>query len=96
MPRRHELTDAAWATLAPLLPPDPKRGEQWRDHRTVINGILWKLDHGGAVARRAGAVRAVADAATRGCCAGSGTAPGRGSCATSSSTPTRWARWTGR
>ena len=46
MPRRHELTDASWAVLAPLLPPDPKRGEQWRDHRTVINGILWKLTTG--------------------------------------------------
>ena len=46
MPRRHELTDAAWAVLAPLLPPDPKRGEKWRDHRTVINGILWKLTTG--------------------------------------------------
>ena len=46
MPRRHELTDAAWAVLAPLLPPDPKRGERWRDHRTVINGILWKLTTG--------------------------------------------------
>ena len=46
MPRRHELTDAAWATLAPLLPPDPRRGEKWRDHRTVINGILWKLTTG--------------------------------------------------
>ena len=39
MPRRHELTDAAWARIAPLLPPDPRRGEKWRDHRTVINGI---------------------------------------------------------
>jgi transposase len=46
MPRRHELTDAAWAVIAPLLPPDPKRGEKWRDHRTVINGILWKLTTG--------------------------------------------------
>ena len=39
MPKRHELTDAAWAVLAPLLPADPTRGERWRDHRTVINGI---------------------------------------------------------
>jgi transposase len=46
MPRRHELTDAAWAMIAPLLPPDPRRGERWRDHRTVINGILWKLTTG--------------------------------------------------
>ena len=46
MPRRHELTDAAWATLAPLLPRDATRGERWRDHRTVVNGILWKLTTG--------------------------------------------------
>ena len=46
MPRRHELTDAAWARIAPLLPPDPRRGEKWRDHRTVIDGILWKLSTG--------------------------------------------------
>ena len=46
MPRRHELSDAAWGRIAPLLPGDPKRGERWRDHRTVINGILWKLSAG--------------------------------------------------
>jgi transposase len=46
LPRRHELTDAAWAQIAPLLPGDPRRGEPWRDHRTIINGILWKLSTG--------------------------------------------------
>ena len=46
MPRRHELTDAAWDRIAPLLPADARRGEKWRDHRTVINGILWKLTTG--------------------------------------------------
>jgi transposase len=46
MVRRHELTDAAWAALAPLLPQDPRRGQKWRDHRTVLNGILWKLATG--------------------------------------------------
>lgn len=45
--RRHELTDAAWAVIEPLLPPAPKRrGRPWRDHRTVINGILWVLAAG--------------------------------------------------
>ncbi len=43
---RGELTDTAWATLAPLLPDNGKRGQQWRDHRQVINGILWKLRTG--------------------------------------------------
>ena len=43
---RGELTDAAWAQIASLLPGNGKRGGQWREHRTVINGILWKLRTG--------------------------------------------------
>src|ERR671933_1642446 len=43
MARRGELTDAAWARLRPLLPANGGRGGQWRDHRQVINGILWRL-----------------------------------------------------
>ena len=46
MPGRGELTDAAWAMIAPLLPGNGKRGKQWKDHRTVVNGILWKLRTG--------------------------------------------------
>lgn len=46
MPGRGELTDAAWAVLAPLLPQNGKRGKQWTDHRRVLNGILWKLRTG--------------------------------------------------
>ncbi|GGR87136.1 transposase [Micromonospora fulviviridis] len=46
MVRRGELTDEAWAVIAPLLPePGGARG-RWRDHRQVINGILWKLRTG--------------------------------------------------
>jgi transposase len=41
-----ELTDHAWATIAPLLPRRGRRSGQWRDHRTVINGILWRLRTG--------------------------------------------------
>src|SRR5260221_11695257 len=43
---RGELTEEAWATIAPQLPASGQRGGQWRDHRTVINGILWKLRTG--------------------------------------------------
>jgi transposase len=43
---RGELTDAAWAVIAPLLPANGKRGKQWTAHRQVINGILWKLRTG--------------------------------------------------
>jgi transposase len=32
--------------LAPLLPRNQRRGGRWRDHRTVVNGILWKLRTG--------------------------------------------------
>jgi transposase len=46
MVRRHELTEAAWARIGPLLPADPRRGQAWRDHRTVLNGIVWKLSTG--------------------------------------------------
>ncbi|WP_253836688.1 IS5 family transposase [Promicromonospora thailandica] len=44
---RGELTDAAWARIEPLLPSaDGRRGGRWRDHRQVINGILWRLRTG--------------------------------------------------
>jgi transposase len=43
---RGELTDAAWAALEPRLPRNGRRGQQWADHRRVINGILWKLRTG--------------------------------------------------
>ena len=46
MVRRHELTDEAWTKIAPLLPPDPRREQPWRDRRTVLDGILWKLSTG--------------------------------------------------
>src|SRR5688572_24449503 len=45
--RRHELTDAEWERLAPLLPPQrPATGRPAKDHRTVLNGILWVLRTG--------------------------------------------------
>jgi transposase len=44
---RGELTDRAWARIEPLLPAQSgRRGGQWRDHRQVINGILWQLRTG--------------------------------------------------
>lgn len=42
---RGELTDKAWAVIEPLLPPNGG-GRRWRDHRQVINAILWKLRTG--------------------------------------------------
>ena len=42
-----ELTDAQWEKLCPLLPPQkPSTGRPAKDHRTVVNGILWILRTG--------------------------------------------------
>jgi transposase len=43
---RGELTDTAWARIEGVLPSGRGRGGQWRDHRQVINAILWKLRTG--------------------------------------------------
>lgn len=44
---RHELTDTQWERLAPLLPPQrPASGRPAKDHRTILNGILWRLRTG--------------------------------------------------
>lgn len=43
---RGELTEAAWAQLAPQLPAGKRRGRPWRDHRLIVNGVLWKLRTG--------------------------------------------------
>jgi transposase len=39
---RGEVTDLAWARIAPLLPKNPPRGGRWSDHRKILNGILWR------------------------------------------------------
>lgn len=40
---RGELTDKAWAVIAPLLPAQSgQQGGRWRSHRQVIDAILWK------------------------------------------------------
>jgi hypothetical protein len=43
---RGDLTNAEWARLAPLLPAGSKRGGRWNDHRTVINGVLYRARTG--------------------------------------------------
>src|ERR1700746_3339606 len=45
--KRHELSDQQWELLAPFFPPRPrKRGGQWKDDRTLLNGIFWRLHTG--------------------------------------------------
>ena len=43
---RGELTDAAWAVIAPLLPANGRPGQQWTGHRRAVNGIAAKLRTG--------------------------------------------------
>ena len=44
---RHELTNQQGERLAPLLPPQkPRTGRPSKDHRTIINPILWLLRTG--------------------------------------------------
>ena len=45
MRRRHEVTDAEWARLQPLLPASTP-GRPRKDDRLVVNGILWQLATG--------------------------------------------------
>ena len=48
---RHDVTDEQWEIVEPLVPGRmPVRGGQWKDHRQVINGVMWRTRAGGAVA----------------------------------------------
>ena len=47
MRSERELTDDQWAALAPHLPPQRARtGRPAKDHRTVVEGVLWRLRTG--------------------------------------------------
>jgi transposase len=42
-----DLTDVQWEKLLPLLPPQkPRTGRPAKDHRAILNGILWVLRTG--------------------------------------------------
>jgi transposase len=43
---RHALADEEWAQLALLLAGHPRQGHRWNDHRTVIDGILFRTRPG--------------------------------------------------
>lgn len=44
---RGDLTNEQWERLAPLLPPQKSQtGRPSKDHRTMVNGILWILRTG--------------------------------------------------
>jgi transposase len=44
---RHALSDEHYEEIRPLLPTGGRPGRPWKDHRVVIDGILWIL-HAGA------------------------------------------------
>ncbi|WP_433560109.1 transposase [Pseudonocardia xinjiangensis] len=78
---RGELTDKAWTRIEPLLPPVESGGRRWRDHRQVINAILWKLRTGAPwrdLPERYGPWKPP----TSGCGSGPRTAPGNASSTT--------------
>lgn len=43
----YRLSDGQWEQIRGLLPKDGKRGRPWKDHRRMIDGILWALSDGG-------------------------------------------------
>lgn len=45
MIRRHDLSDAEWEFVRPLLP-ESVRGRKRLDDRRVLNGIVWKFRTG--------------------------------------------------
>ena len=45
--KRHDLSAPQWELLAPWFPSRRRRrGGQWRDDRTLLNGIFWRLHTG--------------------------------------------------
>src|SRR5690348_3169584 len=43
----YRLSDAQWEQIKDLLPSNGHKGGQWKDHRRLIDGILWALSDGG-------------------------------------------------
>ena len=43
----YRLSDAQWQQIKGFLPANGGRGGQWKDHRLMIDGILWALSDGG-------------------------------------------------
>jgi transposase len=43
----YRLSDEQWQQIEGMLPKNGQRGGQWRDHRLMIDAILWALSDGG-------------------------------------------------
>ncbi len=44
--RRYEFMDEEWALIEDLFPPQRGNGRPWRDHRTMVNAMMWILNTG--------------------------------------------------
>ena len=45
--RRHELTDVQWSLIEDLFPKNGRGpGRPWKDHRKMVNAMLWILGTG--------------------------------------------------
>ena len=44
--RRYELTDEQWALIEDMFPPERGNGRPWRDHRSMVNAMMWILNSG--------------------------------------------------
>ena len=44
--RRHALTDRQWKRIAKLFERPRRPGGQWKDHRTMLDAVLWVLKTG--------------------------------------------------
>ncbi|QTV79854.1 IS5 family transposase [Microbacterium sp. NIBRBAC000506063] len=43
---RHEISDAVWAVMEPLMPTVSGRSRPWTDHRLAVEGMAWKYRTG--------------------------------------------------
>lgn len=100
-PGSGDLMNCEWSLPEPHLPPSAGRGGRWRDHRTVINGIMFRVRTG--VPWRDLPDRYVVPGrpSRKGIAAGRRTEPGTGACAPPRLTPisadgstAAWSAWT--
>ena len=42
-----QLSEEQWQQILDLLPANGRQGGQWKDHRLMIDAILWALSDGG-------------------------------------------------
>ena len=43
----YQLTDEQWEEIKDFFPANGQRGGQWKEHRLMVDGILWALSDGG-------------------------------------------------